>query len=143
MRTITASRDETFSIGELARYSGASIETIRYYERIKLLTRPARTAGNHRVFDSTQLRILVFIRRSRELGFSLDEIRAMLRLGGPGKALCRDVQKVAANHLKHIRLKLHDLKKLERLMAMAVSRCSGEMVPICPIMDLLDIYRSK
>src|ERR1700736_4493761 len=114
MRTITSSRAENLPIGELSKQSGVNIETIRYYERIKMLAPPPRTASGRRVYDSTDLRILVFIRRARELGFSLDEIRALLRLRGPDKASCREVREIAARHLENIRAKLSDLKKLER-----------------------------
>ena len=74
MRPITASRAETFAIGELSRLTGVNIETIRYYERIKMLPAPARTASGRRVYSAMEFRILVFIRRSRELGFSPDQI---------------------------------------------------------------------
>jgi MerR family transcriptional regulator, mercuric resistance operon regulatory protein len=143
MRTITTSRVENLPIGELSRLSGVNIETIRYYERVKMLAPPPRTAGGRRVYDSTDLRVLVFIRRSRELGFSLDEIRALLRLGGPEKASCREVREIAAHHLEDIRTKLADLQKLERLLAMTVAKCSGKIAPHCPVLDILDIERSK
>ena len=65
-------------IGALSEQTGCHIETIRYYERIKLLPKPQRTEGGHRLYDREQVKRLVFIRRSRELGFSLDEIRTML-----------------------------------------------------------------
>lgn len=92
---------------------------------------------------STDRRILIFIRRSRELGFSLGEIRALLRLGGPGKASCREVREVAARHLADIRTKLDDLKKLERLLSKTVARCSGKTAPDCPVLDILDIERTR
>jgi len=143
MRAITAARAGNLPIGELSRRSGVNIETIRYYERIKMLPPPPRTASGRRVYDSTDLRILAFIRRSRELGFSLDDIRALLRLGGPEKASCREVREIAAHHLDHIRAKLGDLKKLERLLAKTVARCSGKTAPDCPVLDILDIRRPK
>jgi MerR family mercuric resistance operon transcriptional regulator len=77
------------------------------------------------------------------LGFSLDEIRALLRLGGPEKASCREVREIAAHHLGDIRAKLRDLKKLERLLARTVARCSGTTAPDCPVLNILDIQRSK
>jgi MerR family mercuric resistance operon transcriptional regulator len=138
MRTITASRAEAFPIGELSRQSGVNVESIRYYERVKMLVPPPRTASGRRVYDSTDLRILAFIRRSRELGFSLDQIRALLRLGGPGKATCREVREIAAHHLDDIRAKLADLKKLERLLSKTIARCSGRTAPDCPVLDVLD-----
>jgi MerR family mercuric resistance operon transcriptional regulator len=108
-----------------------------------MLAPPPRTASGRRVYDETDLRILAFIRRSRELGFSLDEIRALLRLGGPEKASCREVREIAAHHLQDIRAKLGDLKKLERLLSKTVARCSGKTAPDCPVLDILDIQRSK
>lgn len=143
MPAITAPRAETLPIGALSKQSGVNIETIRYYERVEVLAPPPRTASGRRVYDRTDLRTLVFIRRGRELGFSLDEIRALLRLGGPGKASCREVREVATRHLQDIRAKLDDLKKLERRLAKTVARCSGKTVPDCPVLDILDIERSN
>ena len=143
MRATTAWRAEHLQIGELSRLSGVNIETIRYYERIRMLPPPPRTASGRRVYGSTGLRTLVFIRRSRELGFSLDRIRALLRLGGPGKASCREVREIAAHHLDDVRAKLGNLKKLERLLARTVARCSGRTAPDCPVLDILDIQRSR
>jgi MerR family mercuric resistance operon transcriptional regulator len=143
MRAITVPRPADWPIGELARRSGVNIETIRYYERVNLLPRPPRTASGRRLFGMSELRILVFIRRARELGFSLDEVRALLRLGEPGKASCREVREVASHHLHDIRSKLTDLKKLEGLLASTISRCSGRVAPECPVLDILDIERSR
>ena len=143
MRRITASRAETLAIGELSRLTGVNIETIRYYERIKMLPAPPRAANGRRVYGAMELRILVFIRRSRELGFSPGDIRALLRLGAPGMASCSEVKDIAGHHLEEIRSKLADLKKLERLLAKTVARCSGKKAPDCPVLDILDIQRSK
>lgn len=142
MPAITASRAENLPIGDLSKRSGVNIETIRYYERVKMLPPPPRTTSGRRIYGSTDLRTLVFIRRSRELGFSLDEIRALLRLGAPEKASCREVHAIATHHLDDIRGKLADLKKLERLLATTVARCSGKAAPDCPVLDILDIERS-
>jgi MerR family mercuric resistance operon transcriptional regulator len=130
-------------IGTLSKRSGVNIETIRYYERVKMLAPPPRTATGRRVYDLTDLRILVFIRRSRELGFSLDEARALLRLGGPEKASCREVREIAARHLEDIRAKLNDLRKLERLLSKTVARCSGKTAPDCPVLDILDVGHGR
>jgi MerR family mercuric resistance operon transcriptional regulator len=142
MPSITRSRAEQMPIGELSRVTGVNIETIRYYERVKMLPVPARTASGRRVYGSKEARVLAFVRRSRELGFSLDEIRALLRLGGPEKATCREVREIAAHHLKDIRAKLADLRRLERLLATTIARCSGRMAPDCPVLDILDIQRA-
>jgi len=108
-----------------------------------MLAPPPRTASGRRIYGSADLRTLTFIRRSRELGFSLDEIRALLRLGGPEKASCREVREIAAHHLDDIRAKLGDLKKLERLLSKTVARCSGRTAPDCPVLDILDVQRPK
>ncbi len=137
MRSITALRSEGLPIGELSRITGVNIETIRYYERIKMLPAPRRTEGGHRVYGPTETRTLTFIRRARELGFTLEEIRALLDLGGPGKASCKEVREIAAHHLKHIRSKLADLTKLEKLLAKTIAKCSGTIAPECPVIDIL------
>lgn len=143
MRAITISRAVNLPIGALSRLSGVNIETIRYYERIKMLPAPPRTGGGRRIYDARDLRILVFIRRSRELGFSLDQIRTLLRLGGPERASCREVREIATHHLQHIRAKLRDLEKLERLLARTVAKCTGKTAPDCPVLDILDIQHSQ
>src|SRR5262249_15316774 len=109
MGSITEARAETLTIGELSELAAVNIETIRYYERIKMLPAPPRTSGGRRIYDATHLRLLAFIRRSRELGFTLDEIRALIRLGSPEKASCRQVRDIASHHLEDIRAKIADL----------------------------------
>ena len=94
MGSITSTRAEELTIGGLSELTAVNIETIRYYERIKMLPAPPRTSGGRRVYDANHLRILAFIRRSRELGFSLDEIRALIRLGRP----CQSVVPPGSRH---------------------------------------------
>ncbi|MEW6768145.1 MAG: helix-turn-helix domain-containing protein [Pseudomonadota bacterium] len=145
MASVTVSRARRLDgipIGELSRLTGVNIETIRYYEKIKMLEPPPRTEGGRRVYGSTETRVLAFIRRGRELGFGLDDIRVLLALRGPGKASCADVRKVAAHHLDDIRTKIGDLRKLERLLAKTIAQCSGSEVPDCPVLDILDVRRS-
>jgi MerR family mercuric resistance operon transcriptional regulator len=86
--------------------------------------------------------LLAFIRRGRELGFGLEEIRALLALGAPGRASCADVREIAAHHLDAIRSKIADLRKLERLLAKTIAQCSGNKVPDCPVLDILDVRGS-
>ncbi len=143
MRGITTSRADGLTIGELSKLTGVNIETIRYYERIKMLPAPPRTTGGRRVYDAIHLRILAFIRRSRELGFSPDQVRALIRLGGPEKASCRQVRDVASDHLGDIRAKIADLRKLERLLAKTVAQCTGTTAPVYPVLDILDVRRSE
>jgi MerR family mercuric resistance operon transcriptional regulator len=142
MPQVTASRAEGsggIPIGELSRLTGVNIETIRYYEKIKMMRPPARTEGGRRIYGPTETRVLAFIRRGRELGFGLEDIRALLALAAPGKASCADVRKIAAHHLDDIRSKIADLRKLERLLAKTIALCSGSSVPECPVLDILDV----
>jgi DNA-binding transcriptional MerR regulator len=99
------------SIGQLSELTGVNIETIRYYEKIGLLPPASRAANGRRVYRAVEHRVLAFVRRSRELGFSLNDIRALLRLGGPDKASCREVREIAAHHLADIRARIGDLRK--------------------------------
>jgi len=141
MSPITSSRAETFSIGELSKHSGVNIETIRYYERIKMLPPPRRLANGRRVYGPAEKRTLAFVRRARDLGFTLEEIRALLALGGPARASCADVHKIASVHLENIRNKLSDLIKLESILAETVAQCSEDATPDCPMLDILDAGR--
>jgi MerR family transcriptional regulator, mercuric resistance operon regulatory protein len=126
-----------FAIGALSARTGVNIETIRYYERVGLMPTPPRTAGRQRVYDVQHLRRLTFIRRSRELGFSLDQIRALLGLAGKHALTCAEVKGLAEQHIGDIRLKIKDLKRLERTLCDLAARCHGKRVPECPILDAL------
>ena len=143
MTTIAPAREEKFPIGTLAKRSGANIETIRYYERIGLLTPPARTPNGRRTYTHDNLRALVFVRRARELGFTLEDIRALIRLGGRDTATCGEVRDIAARHLEDVRAKLTDLTRLEKLLSVTVAQCTGTAVPECAVLDVLDIDRAS
>ena len=126
------------SIGELSRRTGVNIETIRYYERINMMPHPPRTASGRRVYGEVETRTLSFIRRSRELGFTLDEIRALLALSAEqGQEVCADVRHLAANHLRDVRAKIADLRAMERILADAVRRCDEGESARCPLIDAL------
>ena len=125
-------------IGELSKRTGCNIETIRYYERIALLPVPARSAGHYRLYDTDAVQRLAFIRRARELGFTLEEIRTLLSLSVRGGAgACADVRALAESHLAEVRGKIADLRAMERVLADAVRRCAAGEVPGCPIIDAL------
>ena len=125
-------------IGELSKRTGCNIETIRYYERIALLRAPARSAGRYRVYDTGDVRRLAFIRRARGLGFTLDEVRALLALSAnDAQDACADVRELAESHLAEVRGKIADLRAMERVLADAVRRCMVGEAPGCPIIDAL------
>jgi hypothetical protein len=86
-----------------------------------------------------ETRILVFIRRGRELGFTLHQIRTLLTLGGPGKASCAEVREIAEHHIEDISAKIDDLTRLNRLLRKTVAQCSGGKAPDCPVLDILDV----
>ena len=134
----TRLRAEGMTIGALSEGTGVNTETIRYYERIGLLSAPPRSAGGHRLYDQPHRQRLVFIRRARELGFSLDEIRALLGLGSGHALTCGDVRALAQHHIAAIREKVRDLKRLERTLSDLAVQCAGETVPDCPILDALN-----
>jgi len=139
--SFTPQRSALLSIGEISRQTGVNIETIRYYERIKMLPAPLRARNGRRVYRPAETRILAFIRRSRDLGFTLEEIRALLALGGPERASCAKVHEIASAHLANVRTKLADLIKLESILAETVARCSDGATPDCPVLDILDVGR--
>jgi len=128
---------EEFSIGVLAERSGVNIETIRYYEKIGVMPKPARSAGGYRVYGNDHARRLHFVRRGRELGFSLDELRGLLRLVDGHAYTCQEVHALTIEHLKDIRQKIADLRRLERAMSDMATQCTGDQVPECPIIDAL------
>lgn len=125
------------TIGVLSRKIGCHIETIRYYERIGLLQKPFRTEGRHRLYNKEHIKRLVFIRRSRELGFSLEEIRNLLKLVDCKRYTCEEVKTVTDQHLRDVSKKISDLRKLYKTLREISSQCEGGMVPDCPIIDAL------
>jgi len=126
------------TIGRLAEETRVNLETIRYYERIGLMPSPRRTEGGHRDYDPAHARQLAFIRRGRELGFSIDEIRALLALASTERGSCAEVREIATSHLLEVRAKLAHLRKLENILAETVAKCSGDSSPHCPVLDVLD-----
>jgi MerR family transcriptional regulator, mercuric resistance operon regulatory protein len=127
----------SLTIGKLAEATGVNLETVRYYERIGLMPRPARTAGGYRSYEPNHLRRLNFIRRSRELGFTLDDIRGLLRLVDGHRYTCVQVHEITVRHAGDIRQKIADLRRLERVLIAMASECKGGHVPSCPIIDEL------
>ena len=129
--------DNRLSIGKVAAQTGCHIETIRFYEKEALLPAPDRTEGGHRLYTKAMVERLVFIRRSRELGFSMEKIRQLLSLVDGEQVSCERVQNIAELHLGDIRSKIADLWKMERSLGELSLRCSGEDVPDCPIIQVL------
>jgi Cu(I)-responsive transcriptional regulator len=115
----------TFGIGHLAKQTGVKVVTIRYYEQAGLLPMSERTPGNYRVYAQEHLQRLNFIRRCRELGFSLQQIRDLLLLSASQSPTCADVCSVAADHLREVESKISDLKRLASELRRIGSACDG------------------
>jgi MerR family mercuric resistance operon transcriptional regulator len=124
-------------IGVLSTETRVNIETIRYYERIGLMPKPPRTEGRHRIYDGSHLKRLTFIRRGRELGFSIHEIRDLLGLVRGHDLTCAEVKAMTDEHVAAIRAKIKDLRRLERVLNDLAARCHGREVPDCPILEAL------
>ena len=133
----TKSRATAMTIGELSSRTGVNIETIRYYERIGLVPSPPRSAGRHRLYDDGLRQRVSFIRRARELGFSLDQVRALLALSGKHGLACNEVKTITDEHITDVHQKIRDLRKLERVLSNLSARCRPNSVPECPILEAL------
>lgn len=132
-----AAKKRDLSSGALAREAAVNIETIRYYEKIELMPEPLRMGNGYRVYDEADLKRLSFIRRCRELGFSLDEVRGLLGLVDGGDYTCAEVRDLSIVRLGDVQQKIRDLQKMERTLKDMVSQCKGGSVPECPIVDRL------
>ena len=127
----------TYSIGELGRATGTKVETVRYYERIGLLPKPARTGGNYRSYGPAELDRLSFIRRARALGFPIDQVRALLDLSDQRDQDCATVDGLARAHLHDVEAKIADLKALRRELSALIDSCCGGTVADCRIIEAL------
>jgi DNA-binding transcriptional MerR regulator len=129
----------TFKIGTLARRTGTSAPTIRYYEDIGLLPRPDRRESGQRVYRNDAAEWLIFIRRCREFGFSIEQVRTLLKLMRDGKRSCVEARDLAALHLASVRAKLDELKKLEESISGLVKRCESSCIggpaPNCTVLE--------
>lgn len=128
---------ETFRIGDLARTTNTKVETIRYYEQIGLLPAPSRTTGNYRAYAFEHLGRLSFIRRARDLGFTLDQVRALLGLSDQKNRSCEAVDAIAREHLGEIDEKIRDLKALRAELNSIVNQCSCGNISDCRIIEAL------
>ena len=125
------------AIGALSKRTGCHVETIRYYERIGLLPVPARSASGYRRYSLDHLKRLTFIRRARDLGFTLDEVRRLLRLADKRERSCTQVRDLAAAHLSDVQAKIKDLKVMEKVLKDMIARCADGTLPDCPLIEAL------
>ena len=126
-----------YSIGEVAKATGTAVETVRYYERIGLLPKPARTAGNYRSYGDPELARLRFIRRARNIGFSLDQVRTLLSLADDGDRPCGEVDALARQHLNAVDRKIADLTALRSELSNLIAQCGRGTIAHCRILEAL------
>lgn len=130
--------DPGLRIGALAKATDTRVVTIRYYEKIGLLPPPRRTAGNYRAYRVEHLDRLRFIRRCRDLGFTLEQVRDLLRLSGEDDRDCGEVDHIAADHLRTVERKLEGLERLADELRRIIGRCrGGGRIRDCRIIDAL------
>jgi Cu(I)-responsive transcriptional regulator len=125
------------NIGELARAADTKAETIRYYERIGLLPSPPRTEGNYRDYSAEHASRLVFTRRGRDLGFSIEQIRALLNLADHKEQSCEAVDAIAQEHLVEVKRKLANLLALRKELESLIRNCRHVTVAECRILEAL------
>jgi MerR family mercuric resistance operon transcriptional regulator len=123
-------------IGEFSRLTGCAIETIRFYEKIGVLPQPRRR-NRYRHYAAADIGRLVFVRRARELGFTLDEVRTLLGLAASGGGACAEVRTLAAEHLLDVRARIADLRSMERILDSAVQQCDAGKQTTCPLIEAL------
>ncbi len=133
----TGVRARRLTRGVVSKLTGCNIETIRYYERAGLMPDPARSEGGHRIYTDDQVRRLMFIRRCRELGFRVEQIRELLRLVDGGDYTCAEVRVITVDHLDDVGRKIADLRKIQTTLRDMAAECDGGDVPECPIVDVL------
>ncbi|MFJ4290273.1 Cu(I)-responsive transcriptional regulator [Cupriavidus sp. NPDC089707] len=128
------------NIGEAAQASGVSAKMIRHYESIGLVAAPPRTEGGYRRYDERALHTLRFVRRARNLGFSLDEIRDLLSLWRDRGRASADVKALTLRHVADLEQRIAELAAMRDTLRQLAQHCSGDDRPDCPILaDIADV----
>jgi MerR family copper efflux transcriptional regulator len=123
------------NIGEAAQTSGVSAKMIRHYEAIGLMPAARRTVSGYRVYDEQDIRVLQFIHRGRALGFSLENIAALLALWQDKDRASADVRRLAEQHIGQLDRKIAELQSMKRTLEALASSCHGDQRSDCPILD--------
>ncbi len=129
-----------YFVGQLAGKVGINVETVRYYEKLKLLPKPKQKESHYRVYDETDLKRLLFIKRAKELGFALKEIKELLELKIDSQAKCGDVKHLTEHKLKDVDNRISDLKKIKTVLVKLINQCVNEEVSSdeCPILESIE-----
>ena len=126
-----------FTIGRLSKESGVKVQTIRYYEEIKMMPQPMRSEGNQRLYGEAQVTRLKFIRHARDLGFGLPAIRELLELGDAPEAPCAHADEIAQRRLEEVENKIAQLTGLQTELARMVEQCEHGQVSDCRVIEIL------
>ena len=122
-------------IGRASKESGVSVKMIRHYEAIGLLPKVARTFANYRVYGPNDVHVLRFVRRARDLGFSMDDIKELLSLWQNRSRSSASVKKIAGKHINELKAKIEELKSMVDTLEHLAKHCHGDHRPECPILD--------
>ena len=122
------------NVGDAAHHSGLPAKTIRYYEEIGLIA-PARAANGYRDYSSDDIHRLAFLRRARNLGFSIDDCRQLMALYKDRSRASHDVREIAAAHVRAIEEKVRELQSMRSTLQTLIHACHGDERPDCPILD--------
>ncbi len=130
---------KSITVGVLAKETGINVETVRYYENIRLLPKPKRKESRYRIYDENDLARLRFIVRAKELGFTLREIRELLSLKIDSESKCGDIKKLAQDKINDIESKIKDLKNIRKHLEKLITQCAHEELSLddCPIVKTL------
>ena len=126
-----------YSIGDMAKTGNCKVQTVRYYEAIGLLPKPARSPGNQRIYSREHRDRLRFIRHARELGFPLDRIREILALGDDPSHACAEIDQIAREHLRDVESRIARLQSLRTELERMISECGHNRVADCRIIEVL------
>ena len=130
-----ARRAGLMNIGDAAKASGASAKMIRHYESLGLLKRAQRTLAGYRLYDETDVHTLRFIRRSRDLGFSMADVGRLLGLWRNRRRASAEVRRIAQAHIEDLDRRIAEMQELRRTLEHLVDHCHGDKRPDCPILD--------
>jgi MerR family copper efflux transcriptional regulator len=130
-----ARRDGLRNIGEVAAASGVSAKMIRHYEEVGLIPRAGRTVAGYRIYRDADVHVLRFVKRARELGFTMKEISRLLALWNDRRRASGDVKRLALRHVADLERRVAELDAMRRALLDLAGHCHGDGRPECPILD--------
>lgn len=129
----------TLKIGDVAKQAGVNVQTLRYYERVGILQPVIRRESGYRIYSEDAVKIVLFIKKSQELGFSLDEIKELLQLKASDVSRCEEVQVKARKHLELIELRIAKLSQMTSVLVTFIDRCElRALTDSCPLLDSVE-----